>query len=236
MITTKEQPKPDASPRIFSHEFSVLVSNRPYEEVLNTAGLEEQHLHGKRVLSVGEGLSDFVLHLNRHKLCRAIGIDPVYGALRGSTTFDDFAKKAMRLGLMVVPDPERFKRIKKAIKTGTHLSFTSYDPLPFPDENFDVIVASMVCAPFNNDVFTSQFYENFGQMSRILKPNGYFCAGKSEYAKEHYPKTRHAFRQLEKHGWISFRRVMENKRWLYFAKEPSLITRDMPDAQAHTFT
>ena len=220
----------------FSREHGVIVTNRPYLEVLrDVLGLEESQVKGADVLSVGEGLSDFVLHLNSGGIARAKAIDPAYTLLQRSTSLPDFTKKAFRSGLSVVPDVNRYRQIKKAIKIGTHLPFASYDQLPFPNESFDVVATSMVSAPFENDRFISDFYGRLDEIGRILRPDGFFCAGTHSYAMDTYPKTRNAFRQLQDQGWQALQRSNNTRSWLYFTRTPQGNLPTMADATPITF-
>lgn len=221
---------------LFPREHGVIVSNRPYIEVLNDVlGLEESQAKGKDVLSIGEGLSDFVLHLNNHGIARAKAIDPAYALLQSSSSLPDFTKKAFRSGLTVIPDANRYKQIKKAIKTGTHLPFTSYDQLPFANNSFDMIVASMIAAPFDGDRFVSEFYRRFDEIGRVLRADGYFCAGTDSYRTETYPKTREAFRQLQMNGWQGYQKNTGTRSWLYFTRTPRESIPSMHDTTPISF-
>ncbi len=234
-ILTEKHTSPEKT-AAFSREHGVIVSNRPYLEVLtDVLGLEESQVKQRDVLSLGEGLSDFVLHLNNDGIARAKAIDPAYALVQNSSSLADFSKKAYRSGLTVVPDANRYKQIKKAIKADTHLPFASHDELPFANESFDIIVASMIAAPFNGDRFVSDFYGRFGEIGRVLRSDGYFCAGTHTYRPETYPKTREAFRHLQNQGWQALLKSNNTRSWLYFTRAPQENIRSMQEATPITF-
>lgn len=236
MSMLTEQHTPPEKTTSFPREHGVIVSNRPYLEVLtDVLGLEESQIKQTDILSLGEGLSDFVLHLNNNGITRAKAIDPAYAVLQRSTSLPDFTKKAFRSGLTVVPDADRYKQIKKAIKTGTHLPFASHDQLPFANESFDIIVASMITAPFGGDNFMSEFYRRFDEIGRVLRTDGYFCAGNHTYRSETFPNTREAFRKLQSQGWQALQRSNNTRSWLYFTRTPQESIASMQDATPITF-
>ena len=93
----------------------------------------------------------------------------------------------------------------------------------------------MVAAPFGNDRFVSDFYGRFNEISRILRPDGYFCAGNHSYGIDTYPKTRNAFRQLQDQGWQALQRSINTRNWLYLTRSPQGNLPAMADATPITF-
>ncbi|PIV09387.1 hypothetical protein COY89_02560 [Candidatus Roizmanbacteria bacterium CG_4_10_14_0_8_um_filter_36_36] len=68
-----------------------IVTSRPYLKVCELVGITEADIRNKRLLSIGEGLSDFALVCQESGITKsAFAIDPVYDLIRQSGNTNDF--------------------------------------------------------------------------------------------------------------------------------------------------
>lgn len=150
-------------------ERPVVLSSREYKTVVKELRLPADYFsRGMKVLSVGEGLSDFARELHRKTRLDVIALDPIY-ALGRRVLEEDPGKVAKILreayGREVelaqfqeesdkIPLPDR-----KRIVTG------SVYELPFPDKSFDRVIGSRIGEHIDVN-------RAIPELVRVLKPEG----------------------------------------------------------------
>lgn len=198
---------------------NVIVSDRKYNEVLTRElGITEQQIYGTRLLSIGEGMSDFVLTCNSREICEAVAIDPIYTLVAQSRNLKAYEKKCREHKIISLQDKARFGDIKKSVTNGAHLPLSSFDSLPFPDQSFDIAVVSNVVDVVDHDQFLADFYNRFDEIERVVKQNGYVCCGKEPRQLDAYPKTQNAFKNLNKKGWNRYVINGGGSQWIYLSR------------------
>jgi ubiquinone/menaquinone biosynthesis C-methylase UbiE len=116
------------------------------EKVVQVAGLKP----GETVLEVGSGTGTLAIAAKR-----AVGLQ---GTVHGIDASPEMTARAVR----------------KATKAGLQVDFKNAvaEALPFPDEQFDVVLASMMLHHLPSDVRR----QCFAEIRRVLKPGGRFIA------------------------------------------------------------
>lgn len=152
----------------------ILLTGRNYPEVMSNLGLDEKDLKGKKVLSVGEGLSDFILTTNEQHICDGKAIDPVYRLISMSKNTTALEKLCQRNNIFFL-SPENIIRMHsiKTVIGKTHFPFSSFDHVSFfRNGEFDLIVFSVVCATDDDGELQAKIVENLDEILRVLNPNG----------------------------------------------------------------
>lgn len=161
-------------------ERGLVITPRSYEEVMGLLRMpEEAVLSGSRVLSVGEGLSDFIRILNQRRQVLGFGTDPVYEVEGMRIVWPDCIEETLELladspekiqsaltrtyglkedGKSVPPTlrplvgyrPELSKRDEFLLPDKKTLVAGSVYDLPFADQSFDYIFGTMLAQHMNS--------------------------------------------------------------------------------------
>lgn len=130
------------------------VTPRSYELVAKSLGLDMENLKsGTKILSIGEGRSDFASVINKkfeEKNITAVALDPIYSIANPKLSEEKFVDSIKSSGLSVkVGMPEHlasntsFANLQDSYKNRLDVAGTIYQ-LPFAAESFDLIVLPSV--------------------------------------------------------------------------------------------
>ncbi len=169
--------------RDFPREGIMGVTARNFENQLRLLGFPKERLKGS-VLSIGPGLSDFVMVANQFPEVTCIGVDPVFNLVQKASDYHDFSLRIEKAGLTTKRiclghgrlDPEQaFLLLKQDIvKNPERYISQKAEKLDLPPDSQDLILA---CQSLTNlekvDRLNGKaFASNTLRILSLLKPSG----------------------------------------------------------------
>lgn len=159
---------------VLPNEFDkVAVTARRYEEVLFGLGIPDHYFFpDMRILSVGEGLSDFADRLSKEKGVKVIAIDPIYSL--GQQLLQSEPKEVRRIlegAYSMRVNLQTFGADTLPVLNPSRIISSSVYDLPFSDNMFDLVVSHHVLEHIDLALAAPE-------MVRVTKPNGEIRLGK----------------------------------------------------------
>ena len=151
---------------------TISVTARPYRTILEATGLSEKEFVDKIILSVGNGLSDFVNKINilskdQHINAHAIAVDPVYEYL--GNNFDEFQDSLEKRGLGITGnmDEAAYDSFKETLNPNSLIAGDGTQ-LPIENASCDIVVISHIIDYVSQEVRKNMLNE----LLRVIKEDG----------------------------------------------------------------
>ena len=150
-------------------EVEVNVTARKYKSVMASLCLPDNYfLPGQKVLSVGEGLSDFSRELH-HKGVNSVAVDLIYAFGSKSTSLNKAINGLRNEETTInVLDYRESMNIKNPVLHGPEIgriAAADAAKLPFPDNNFDTVAANHITAYID-------WEKTLPELVRVVKQGG----------------------------------------------------------------
>jgi len=145
----------------------IRVTTRPFRMLYEQLSLGDESFRDKISISLGNGLSDLVEHVNElGDETKCYGIDPIYAYL--GETYEEFSGNLRERDLDPRFDAERYAAFKNGLDAGTYIAGTG-EALPFQSEVADLIVASQLLDNIKDKKLVLKIID---EMLRILRTDG----------------------------------------------------------------
>lgn len=146
------------------------VTARTLGHICESVSLAPEHLQGRNIVSIGEGLSSFIKDACCTWKAYGQGVDPMYAFLESS--YEDYKNHLSCIGLQLFHGSSSYYEkqylfVREGVKRGTHIT-ASGEHLPFRDTCADFVVVSN----FLDHVKISLTKRVLSEAVRICKVNG----------------------------------------------------------------
>jgi ubiquinone/menaquinone biosynthesis C-methylase UbiE len=147
---------------VFKSPEERLVTDRGYEQYLNSFCMAEKELAGKKVLDIGSGISEFPVRANeklKESGTMVVALDPMYASLgQNFEEFKDIVRKA-NMELVSKAKERDPKTAFEKIKSAPNKLAGSHQELPFDDESFDLVLANNSITQYEDRGITKKALE-----------------------------------------------------------------------------
>lgn len=149
----------------------ISVTDRCWEQLYEEAHIDDAIISGK-IVSIGNGMSDLVEHINDASQAKAIGIDPIYKYVIEANSLDEFRAMITERGLNFNSkmSEEDFLLFKQNIANGNYAPYQAeHTGYAIEPKSTDMVIVSRLISVVEGEKFIDDL---FAEIQYIIKEGG----------------------------------------------------------------